>query len=176
VDEEIAMRLLRRGPALLVVAAVLLLGCSGEETTAEAPVSNDGEEDSVSEDLEARPDTTGLVPADTDPPAALVVEDVAVGDGPGAGDGDRLVVDYVGVRWSDGGEFDASWERGQPFEVTLGAGQVIPGWEQGLQGMQVGGRRIITIPPDLAYGDRGAGGVIGPGETLVFVVDLREIG
>lgn len=172
------MRVLRRGSVLLLaaVAVSLLLGCAGEDTTGDQPADAAGEEDTVSQDPEARPDTSGLVPADAPPPAELVVEDVAVGDGPAAADGDLLVVDYVGVRWSDGGEFDASWERGQPLEVTLGAGQVIPGWEQGLQGMQVGGRRIITIPPELAYGDRGAGGVIGPGETLVFVVDLRAIG
>ncbi len=168
-------RRLPRGPGLLLAAA-LLAGCGGEDPTDQAPAEAVGEEDTVSQDLEERPDTSGLVPADTDPPGQLVVEDVAVGDGPAAGDGDRLAVDYVGVRWSDGGEFDASWERGQPLELTLGAGQVIAGWEQGLQGMQVGGRRIITIPPDLAYADRGAGGVIGPGETLVFVVDLRAIG
>lgn len=172
------MRPLRRGSALALAALVasLLLGCAGDDTTGDPPAAADGEEDTVSQDPEARPDTSALVPADTEPPAELVVEDVAVGEGPAATDGDRLVVDYVGVRWSDGGEFDASWERGQPFEVTLGAGQVITGWEQGLQGMQVGGRRIITIPPDLAYGDRSVGGVIGPGETLVFVVDLRAIG
>jgi peptidylprolyl isomerase len=105
-----------------------------------------------------------------------VTEDLVIGDGAEATPGDLLSVQYVGVRWSDGGEFDASWERGQPLEFELGAGRVIPGWEQGVEGMRVGGRRVITIPPELAYGDRGAGGVIGPDETLVFVVDLVGIG
>ncbi|MCP4228415.1 MAG: FKBP-type peptidyl-prolyl cis-trans isomerase, partial [Actinomycetia bacterium] len=83
---------------------------------------------------------------------------------------------YVGVRWSTGQEFDASWNRGDPLSFTLGAGQVIQGWDQGVQGMRVGGRRTITIPPDLGYGASGAGGVIGPNETLIFTVDLRSIG
>jgi peptidylprolyl isomerase len=158
----------------LLVAGLVLVGCSDADEVGE---DVDGvEEETVSQDVGERPDTSTLVPADTPPPERLVIEDVAVGDGATASDGDLLAVDYVGVRWSDGGEFDASWERGQPIEFELGAGQVIPGWEQGLQGMQVGGRRIITIPPDLAYGDRGAGAAIGPGETLVFVVDLVAIG
>ena len=126
-------------------------------------------------ELDTRPDVTDLVPGDgSEPPTELQVEDLAVGDGPAAGDGDVLLVEYVGVRWSDGGEFDASWERGQPLEIQLGSGRVIPGWEQGLEGMQVGGRRVITLPPELAYGDRGAGDAIPPGETIVFVVDLLE--
>jgi peptidylprolyl isomerase len=81
-------------------------------------------------------------------------------------------VHYVGVSWSSGEQFDASWDRADTFKFTLGKGKVIPGWDEGLAGMRVGGRRRLTIPPDLAYGQRGAGGVIGPGETLVFVVDL----
>ena len=85
----------------------------------------------------------------------------------------RIVeVHYVGVAWKDGKQFDASWDRGDTFKFGLGKGQVIPGWDQGVAGMKVGGRRRITIPPQLAYGKRGAGGVIGPDETLVFVVDL----
>ena len=79
---------------------------------------------------------------------------------------------YVGELWRDGSQFDASWDRGETFTFKLGAGQVIAGWDQGVAGMKVGGRRRITIPPDMAYGKRGAGGVIGPDETLVFVVDL----
>lgn len=159
--------------ATLALAIGLLLGCTGDDGSGEGDGST--EEETVGQDLEQRPDTATLVPADTAPPEELVIEDVLVGDGPAASDGDVLAVDYVGVRWSDGGEFDASWERGVPLELELGAGQVIAGWEQGLQGMQVGGRRIITIPPELAYGDRSVGGVIGPGETLVFVVDLVDI-
>jgi peptidylprolyl isomerase len=84
-------------------------------------------------------------------------------------------VHYVGVSWSTGAEFDSSWDRGETFTFKLGAGQVIPGWEQGVSGMKVGGRRWMRIPPALAYGPRGAGGVIGPNETLVFVVDLISL-
>lgn len=154
----------------LGVGLALLAGCSGDSSDAEG---DDPEGDTVAQDLEERPVTEGLVPADgTSPPTQLVTEDLAVGDGSEATPGDLLSVQYVGVRWSDGGEFDASWERGQPLEFELGAGRVISGWEQGVEGMRVGGRRVITIPPELAYGDRGAGGVIGPDETLVFVVDL----
>ena len=85
-------------------------------------------------------------------------------------------VDYVGVAWSTGTEFDASWNRGAPFSFRLGAGQVIAGWDRGVAGMKVGGRRRLTIPSELGYGARGAGGVIAPNETLIFVVDLRSIG
>lgn len=106
------------------------------------------------------------------PPADLVIEDLTVGDGPQADAGQNAVVHYVGVSHSTGKEFDSSWNRGEPFEFSLGAGQVISGWDRGVVGMRVGGRRKLTIPPHLGYGDRGAGGVIKPGETLVFVVDL----
>ncbi|MGW5643816.1 FKBP-type peptidyl-prolyl cis-trans isomerase [Saccharopolyspora sp. NPDC003752] len=110
------------------------------------------------------------------PPADLVIEDIEVGEGPEAKAGDQVAVHYVGVSHSTGKEFDASWNRGTPLELQLGAGQVIAGWDKGLQGMKVGGRRKLTIPPQLAYGDRGAGGVIAPGETLVFVCDLVSAG
>lgn len=111
-----------------------------------------------------------------DAPAELLVEDVVVGDGAEANAGVQANVDYVGVSWSTGQEFDASWNRGQPLSFTIGAGQVISGWDQGVAGMKVGGRRTITIPPDMGYGAAGAGGVIGPNETLIFTVDLRSIG
>lgn len=112
---------------------------------------------------------------DGPPPAELGIEDLAEGDGPEATPGQAVDVHYVGVSWSTGTQFDASWDRGQPFSFRLGAGQVIPGWDRGVAGMRVGGRRRLTIPPDLAYGSRGAGGAIGPGETLVFVVDLLGV-
>ena len=107
-----------------------------------------------------------------EPPTDLKIDDLVVGEGAEAKPGDTVNVHYVGVEFHTGEEFDASWNRGQPFEFKLGKGQVIPGWDQGVAGMKVGGRRRITIPPNLAYGKRGAGGVIGPDETLVFVVDL----
>lgn len=111
-----------------------------------------------------------------EPPPDLVVEDLVVGDGAEAKAGMQVTVDYLGVSWSTGKEFDASWNRNDTFSFGLGAGQVIPGWDQGVAGMKVGGRRQLTIPSDLAYGPYGAGGVIGPNETLIFVVDLRSIG
>ncbi len=111
-----------------------------------------------------------------DAPTDLQLEDIVVGDGAEATAGTQVNVDYVGVSWSTGEEFDASWNRGSQFAFGLGAGQVITGWDQGVAGMKVGGRRRITIPPALGYGAAGAGGVIAPNETLVFVVDLRNIG
>ena len=110
-----------------------------------------------------------------EPPADLQIEDIVVGDGAEATVGKRVIVHYVGVSWSTGGEFDASWDRGSTFDFRLGAREVIEGWEKGVKGMKVGGRRRITIPPELGYGSRGAGGVIKPNETLVFVVDLVNV-
>ena len=115
------------------------------------------------------------VPADQPPSYQLELEDIEVGDGEEAVAGRIAEVHYVGVSWKTGKQFDASWDRGQTFKFALGKGQVIAGWDQGVQGMRVGGRRRITIPPMLAYGKRGAGGVIGPDETLVFVVDLLSL-
>ena len=108
-------------------------------------------------------------------PSELVIDDLVVGDGPEATAGHRVAVHYVGVAWSSGEEFDASWNRGDAFVFGLGAGQVISGWDQGVQGMRVGGRRRLTITPHLGYGAAGAGGVIKPNETLIFVVDLLEV-
>ncbi len=109
---------------------------------------------------------------DGPPSYQLELEDIEVGDGDEAVAGKTVEVHYVGVAWSTKQEFDASWNRGAPFRFPLGEGRVIGGWDQGVAGMKVGGRRRLTIPPHLAYGSRGAGGVIGPNETLVFVVDL----
>lgn len=108
-------------------------------------------------------------------PSELVIVDEVVGDGQEAKSGDVVSVHYVGVAFSTGEEFDASWNRGQPLEFQLGVGMVISGWDTGVQGMRVGGRRRLTIPANLAYGDRGAGGVIAPGESLIFVVDLLAV-
>ncbi|WNO75569.1 FKBP-type peptidyl-prolyl cis-trans isomerase [Streptomyces sp. AM8-1-1] len=108
-----------------------------------------------------------------EPPADLEIKEIWEGEGPVAKAGDTVKVHYVGVAFSTGEEFDASWNRGTPLQFQLGAGQVIAGWDEGVQGMKVGGRRQLTIPAHLAYGDRGAGGgVIAPGETLIFVCDL----
>ena len=113
---------------------------------------------------------------DPEPPTDLVVTDITAGDGAEATAGSTVEVHYVGVAHSTGEEFDASYNRGQPLSFRLGVGQVISGWDQGVTGMKVGGRRQLVIPPHLGYGDRGAGGVIGPGETLIFVVDLLGVG
>ena len=107
-----------------------------------------------------------------DVPFELGIEDLRVGDGDEAKQGAKVSVHYVGVSFSSGEEFDASLNRGSTFQFPLGAGRVIAGWDRGVAGMKVGGRRRLVIPPHLGYGDRGAGGAIKPGETLIFVVDL----
>jgi peptidylprolyl isomerase len=108
-------------------------------------------------------------------PVDLIIDDIEIGSGDEALAGSTVTVHYVGVGMTSGEEFDASWNRQEPFQFPLGAGFVIPGWDRGVQGMKVGGRRRLVIPPHLGYGDQGAGGVIAPGETLVFVVDLLSI-
>ena len=112
---------------------------------------------------------------DGPPPSDLEVTELSEGDGQEATAGSTVSVHYVGVAHSTGEEFDASYNRGAPLDFRLGVGQVISGWDQGVQGMKVGGRRRLVIPPHLGYGDRGAGGVIKPGATLVFVVDLLGV-
>ena len=110
-----------------------------------------------------------------EPPTELVVEDLVDGAGDEATPGSTVSAHYAGWAFSTGEEFDSSWNRGAPLDFPLGAGRVIQGWDQGIAGMRVGGRRKLTIPPHLAYGERGAGGVIQPGETLIFVVDLMDV-
>ena len=108
-------------------------------------------------------------------PADLVIEDLIDGGGEPAKAGDTVSAHYVGVAHSTGEAFDSSWRRGNPLDFRLGVGMVIQGWDQGIAGMKVGGRRRLTIPAHLAYGDRGAGAAIAPGETLIFVVDLADV-
>jgi peptidylprolyl isomerase len=112
------------------------------------------------------------IPAGEPAPTELQIDDLVVGEGEQASSGQDVEVHYVGVSWASGEQFDASWDRGSTFSFPLGGRRVIQGWDLGVEGMKVGGRRRLTIPPELAYGERGAGGAIGPNETLVFVVDL----
>ena len=120
-------------------------------------------------------DKPDVGPIEGEPPAELQVEDLTVGDGEEAKPGHTVSVHYVGVAFSTGKEFDASYNRGGAFDFALGAGQVISGWDQGVAGMKVGGRRKLTIPPHLGFCSRGAAGAIKPNETLIFVVDLLGV-
>ena len=167
----------------VATAGILLLGCGNDggesaatDSSTEIPTSIEivptptpaGDIDNA--DLSVKPLVT--IPPSS-PPTELLIVDLVVGSGSPVGVGDFLVMDYVGVSYSTGLQFDASWDRGSPFPFELGAGRVIQGWDQGIVGMSVGGRRSLTIPPELAYGENGSGsGSIGPNETLVFVVDL----
>jgi peptidylprolyl isomerase len=126
----------------------------------------------ISDDLGTKPE----VPQPTGtPPDELATDDVVVGEGAAAKPGDHVHVHYVGVSFSNGTQFDSSWDRGAPFDFPLGAGRVIKGWDFGVTGMREGGRRTLVIPPELGYGARGMG-PIAPNETLVFVVDLMKVG
>lgn len=116
---------------------------------------------------------TITIPEDCDPPSELIVEDLVAGSGPGAQAGQQLTMNYSLVTWSDKQKLDSSFDRGEPFELILGAGMVIPGWEQGLEGVQQGARRLLIIPPELGYGAGGNG--VKPNETLVFVTDAVEV-
>ena len=181
----------RRLPALLalllLLAALGLTACgsddddsgsgSGDATQEE---SSPPEEDTGTEtEAQAELTDTSVKPVIDKPtgvpPRRLVKEDIVKGKGPGAKPGDTVIVNYVGVSFSTGEEFDASWDTGQPFPVQLGAGNVIEGWEKGLVGIRKGGRRELTIPPEQAYGADGAPPAIGPNETLVFVIDALAI-
>jgi peptidylprolyl isomerase len=166
---------------LAVVALTVVTACGDDDEPAAQDSDTQtrtSEEPSPSAQREALKDTTvkPLIPKPTgSPPRRLQKEDLVKGKGRPAKAGDTVTVNYVGVTFSTGDEFDASWDRGQPFDVPLGAGKVIPGWDRGLLGIRKGGRRILTIPPELAYGPDGYPPTIGPNETLVFVVDALEI-
>ena len=154
--------------AAMAMAATLLVGCGGQPAQTSDPAPAE----------QTAPETPAEAPAETPAPmfedvTELVTDDVKEGDGAEATDGKTVVVHYTG--WlSDGTKFDSSLDRGQPFEFVLGAGNVIPGWEQGVAGMKVGGTRRLTIPPALGYGEQGAGGVIPPNATLLFEVELLQ--
>jgi peptidylprolyl isomerase len=181
--------------AFLIVIACLMLvfaGCggdssdstasSGAETTteAESPQNDETSDEESSQAEEAASEASGKgkpkvsVPQGP-PPKKLVTNDLRQGSGPAAKAGDEVTVQYVGVGYDSGEQFDASWDRGEPFTFTLGANQVIPGWEEGIEGIRVGGQRELIIPPGLAYGAAGSPPTIGPNETLIFVVDLLGV-
>lgn len=166
---------------LLIIGACLALvvvGCGSDDsstTSGSTAASTEGAEapkETESSKKKTKPKVT--VPKGA-PPKELVVKDLEEGTGAAAKAGDEIVVQYVGVNYKTGKEFDASWDRGEPFPFILGEGFVIPGWDQGLEGMKVGGRRELIIPPELGYGSTGSPPAIPPNETLVFVVDLEAI-
>jgi peptidylprolyl isomerase len=151
---------------------------SGSETAATPAPTEDasggGGADAVVAGVAKDTKTKPEVPAPAgDPPTELVSEDIVKGKGRAAKTGDTVTMQYVGVSWSNGQQFDASWDRQEPFPFQLGAGMVIPGWDEGIVGMKKGGRRVLVIPPEMGYGPQGSG-PIGPNETLVFVVDLVD--
>ena len=158
----------------IALVAALVAGCTEEP---EAPGSEEAAGDELeSPDLGAKPELMSVLPDDRgEPPTSLQTEDLVDGEGETAQRGAHLTVHFVGASWSSGQEFDATWDRGQPYSFTLGAGDVIPAWDEGLVGMREGGRRALIVPPEFAYGDRGSAAGIAPGETIVFIVDLLEV-
>jgi peptidylprolyl isomerase len=173
---------------LPIVLACLLLavfaascGDDGEEeaaapqptATATPEAAGTVDASAIGKNLDEKPE---IAKPDGTPPAELQTTDIVKGKGKKAKEGDTVSVQYVGNSWSTGTQFDASWDRGaEPFEFPLGAGQVIPGWDQGVAGMKEGGRRLLVIPPELAYGAQSPSPDIGPNETLIFVVDLEKV-
>ena len=164
------MRPRRSTLCFVVLAASVLCAACGSNGGSEAGAPAEKATPPVNTDVKP----TVAIP-DGQPPDELVIRDIKVGSGAEAVAGTTVRVHYVGVAWSTKQQFDASWDRGKPLDFPLGQGMVIPGWEQGVEGMKVGGRRELIIPPDLAYGPSGQPPVIGPNETLVFVIDLLEV-
>lgn len=184
------------GRSLLIILACLALVAAGCGSSSSSTSSSSGESSTTAKKSEDTTTSTAeesidpaavkraeaeakkktkpkVVPPKGPKPKNLVVKDLEVGTGPEAKSGDELTVQYVGVGYESGKQFDSSWER-EPFTFTLGEGKLIKGWEEGLEGMKVGGRRELITPPDYAYGSEGAG-TIAPNATLVFVVDLLRV-
>jgi peptidylprolyl isomerase len=168
--------------ALALVAGVTACGSSGSSSSTASGVEtapSGGATQAAVATIPKPPPQLAKKPVVTvptaSPPKKLVVKDLIKGKGPVAKTGDFVTVQYVGVDYKTGKQFDASWDRGQPFPFQLGAGQVIPGWDKGVVGMRVGGRRELIIPPGMAYGPTGSPPVIGPNETLIFVIDLLKV-
>jgi len=165
---------------LIAVVAVLAVTACGDEDESGAGAAQKPDatqtETAPSEDALKDTSTKPEIPKPTGiPPRKLVKQDIVKGKGPGAKAGDTVTVNYVGMNFSNGVEFDSSWDSGQPFPVQLGAGMVIEGWDKGLVGIRKGGRRMLTIPPEMGYGAEGYPPDIPPNETLVFVVDAVSI-
>jgi len=159
--------------ALCAALALAIAGCGGSDDSSSSTESSTAAPSAdASTNLDKRPTIT--VPEGA-PPQQLEEREIVAGDGPEAKPGDYVTVQYAGVGYDSGEEFDASWNRGEPFGFTLGASEVIKGWDQGVAGMKVGGRRELIVPPGLAYGPTGSPPVIGPNETLIFVVDLIAV-
>ena len=158
---------------LCAALAIAIAGCGGgsssssTEAGGESTAAQSGEESTATKPTIEKPSGP--------PPTELEETDLVEGTGAEAKAGDEVTVQYVGVNYKTGKEFDASWDRGEPFTFTLGSSSVIPGWEQGVEGMKEGGRRQLVIPPELGYGEAGAPPAIPPNETLVFVVDLLKV-
>lgn len=162
--------------AIALCAALAVAGCGGDDNSSTGSTKAEGSapvESSGDASNRSKPKVT--VPSGA-PPKQLEETDLIEGTGAEAKSGDKVTVQYVGVGYDSGEEFDASWNRNEPFPFTLGASEVIPGWDQGVEGMKVGGQRELIIPPELAYGETGSPPVIGPNETLIFVIDLLEVG
>lgn len=164
--------------ALIACAAFVFAGCgddddsAGESTEATAAAESPSGGETSSGGEKTKPKVT--VPKGA-PPKQLQIKDIEEGSGTEAKAGDQVTVQYVGVGYESGEEFDSSWSRSEPFAFGLGAGMVIPGWDEGVEGMKVGGRRELIIPPNLAYGSAGSPPAIGPNETLIFVIDLLAV-
>lgn len=159
-------------------AALVVAGCGDDDSSNDSAGTTDSaaaEAPESSDDAASRSKPEVTAPSGA-PPKQLEETELIEGEGAEAKSGDKVTVQYVGVNFKDGQEFDSSWSRSEPFSFTLGAGEVIPGWDQGVEGMKVGGQRQLVIPPELAYGEAGAPPAIGPNETLVFVIDLLEVG
>jgi len=171
------MHAVSRGQLLIIslcaALALAIAGCGGSDSSTDSTgETTSAAKSSTDTDLQVKPKVT--VPAGA-PPKKLETNEIVEGAGAEAKSGDEVTVQYVGVGYKSKEEFDSSWSRGEPFPVNLGAGEVIPGWEEGIVGMKVGGRRELVIPPSLAYGPEGSPPVIGPNETLIFVVDLLAV-
>jgi peptidylprolyl isomerase len=162
----------------LLLALVLLLalaGCGGDDKESAATPTATAKATPAPDNTDVTKKPTVTVP-DELPPDQLQIKDIVKGKGRAAKKGDKVTVQYVGVAWSTSVEFDASWDRGQPFTFKLGEGKVIPGWDKGVPGMRKGGRRELTIPADQAYGAQGSPPSIGPNECLRFVIDMVKVG